>query len=605
MAVVLEVVSVSGGKENGSARSLSRRKRSRAGRPPGVSTPFLALVATLFLFSLFGPARAAPPADRDTGRDLTVLPLFTVNVSPSHSSALTHAILQALAGYHGLEVRERTPNPPLDAACLRSATCLQQTGRRLSASQLLVGVASQDEHKIRLTLALFDVPGARLVQRVSIDLVGAPDRYTRILGPVLAEIARAAGGRAAPEAEGSVLAAGGAGTGETRVAASTGSAPGEDAGPAGGEGAGHGEPEPPHGLDELLDLPLSGGTAGTGAAASSAAASEAAGSGSEEVTPEAPVAAEEVAEVQSERARLREERKRRRALERQRRKENRAREKERKEIERQRELELKAAAREAEERRKQELLEARARQLEAERKRKEEEKRRAINQKRARKGLPPLPEPESSPDEGGATRTATAEVPEAAAPPPAVATATPAAAAPASGPGASAIAGMGEEPSGPPIFLENESPWQVGAGGGLSYFQGFGLLGTGVEVAYARLSWLWIEGGVESLHGKNPDTTLWFYLIDARIGAVVRRVDGPLHPYGGLDLVGLVFGESAWAWGGTARTGLDIMVSRGFGFRVELAGGVLYSDLITQSPYDYPDPLGLFVRLGVGLRYRF
>ena len=134
---------------------------------------------------------------------------------------------------------------------------------------------------------------------------------------------------------------------------------------------------------------------------------------------------------------------------------------------------------------------------------------------------------------------------------------------------------------------------------------GFGLLSTGLEAGYQGLPWLWIEGAIQSLHGINPDNQLWFYLVSGRFGAVVRREMGPMHPFVGLDGVGISIGRSDMAWGGMIRAGTDIMVSRGIGIRIETSGGVIHSSTLTNELYQYPDPTYGIFHLGAGLRYHF
>ncbi len=521
---------------------------------------------------------------------VTVLPFVTVGLDRTAAAGLSDTIVRLLGTYPGLEVRVHVPDPPLDRACLGSVGCLHALGTRLGTAHLLLGLARQQEGRITLTLILFDVGAALPVQRVSVDLPGDAGRFARVLRPIIHEIAMSAGGGSSPgESEGIEA-------GEVDVAVRST-----------GEADVAGEEPSPTSLDDLLDIPASGPPPSPVVSVSVA--------GDQGAAPTPPPSSREAAsygedggtgEPLSDRERVRQEKKRRKAMARRAREENRRREKERRELERRREAELKAAARAAEERRKQEVLEAKARQREVERRRKEESRRRAINVKRARKGLPPLPEPEPAPAEPRAA-SSLAEHATTGSSSSAEGSSTPSSLENASGTAtssASLIAGMGGEPEAP-LFLENDGPWQVGTFGGLSYFVGFGLLGTGIEIAYSRLPWLWLEGAFESLHAKNPDTARWFYLVTTRFGAVVRKEAGPLHPYGGIDGVALLFGPSAWAWGGTARTGLDIMVGRGIGFRIELAAGALHSKTLTDQIYQYPDATGLFVRFGLGVRYHF
>lgn len=420
------------------------------------------------------------------------------------------------------------------------------------------------------------------MQRISIDLVGDEKRFGRMLRPIVHEIAIAAGGR------------------KKEPTVESGQANG-DSGQENDPDKSAPTPEPTHSLDSLLDLPATTNTAPAPLEASIPATqtnTSPAGTYSEEK----PLTTKEQLKAEKKRQKERKKQERLEAVQR---------EKDRKAAEAERAQQYQTAQKEAEETRKRELLEARAREEETARRRKEAEARRKENMKRAAKGLPPLPEPEPTPKQE---------------PPPSVKMEGPAAPTPArvrrmetkrkrttvvqktqpTTPDHSDVAGMDKENEPETRFvLENDGLWQVGTFGGLTYFVGFGLFGTGLEGAYMVQPWLWVEGALESLHSKDSTTGEWFYLLNTRVGAVVRREIGPTHPFAGIDIAALTFGRSANAWGAMARGGLDIMISPGIGIRLEVAGGAVHSTDLSNDIYQYPESTQMLLRLGAGLRYHF
>lgn len=519
----------------------------------------------------------SPPAPA-----LTVLPLLGLGETASLAPNLTGLLFTELRRFEGVEIRIRRPPQPLTGTCIVSLSCLAQLGQQLEAPRLLVGVVSRRATGLSLTLLMVDVATQRPLKSATLELVGSPDAYGRLLGPVVETLAVAAGARIKAD------------TGEAPVVMQSTSLESLiDAAPAGAASTGSTPAE------------LGGGQKAKRGGTSSAAPGTSSGDrvlgGGDAVALE------------------REQKARAKELEAIAAKEAQLREKERLASEREQQRRMREQEREAEVRRKAEIKEVQRLAKLEEQWQASVQAVRQQNLERREKGLPPLPEPprptrelmasgsppaakSSAPvsqKSGAESKTASSKN-GAAAPTPVARAASPADARKTLDAVEAPAARVATDD-----FLESDGPWQVGLLVGTSALVGYTLVGPMLQVGYEVLPQLWVEGGIESLHGNDPNLLAWFYFFSANAGVSRRFGEGRVHPFAGGNLILSILGPNAQGLGAVARGGLDVMVRDEVGVRIELSAGILFSGALAAPPYNYPAATQALLRVGLGGHWRF